>query len=52
MEMELAKACGWVGKCEGCLYCNYINLSGSADCQKKGKIRKRENCEDWVLDHR
>ena len=52
MEMELAEEMGWVGKCRGCLYCDRITPSGLATCQKKGKVRQKENCKDWVVDHR
>ena len=52
MEMELAREMGWIGKCRGCLYCNGITNFGFATCQKKGRIPEKENCPDWVVDHR
>lgn len=52
MEMEMAEEMGWVGKCRGCLYCDRIINYGLVDCQKKGKISEKENCEEWVVDHR
>lgn len=52
MEMETAKEMGTVGKCRGCLYCDNISTIGMAVCQKKGKIKEKENCKDWVIDHR
>lgn len=52
MEMELAEELGVVGKCRGCLYCDGITNFGLATCQKKGKIKEKENCEEWVVDHR
>lgn len=52
MEMELAEEMGWVGKCIGCLYCDDITSTGSVNCQKKGKIKEKENCKDWLVDHR
>ena len=52
MEMELAEEMGWVGKCRGCLYCDGITNFGLATCQKKGKIKEKENCGEWVVDHR
>lgn len=52
MEMELATEMGWVGKCRGCLYCNGITNYGLATCQKKGKVPEKNNCKDWVVDHR
>lgn len=51
MEMELAEEMGWVGKCRGCLYHDRIT-KGLVDCQKKGKTREKENCPEWVVDHR
>lgn len=52
MEMELAEEMGWVGKCIGCLYCDDITSTGSVNCQKKGRIKEKENCKDWLVDHR
>ena len=52
MEMELAEEMGWVGKCRGCLYCDHITTYGLVTCQKKGKIKEKENCPQWVVDHR
>lgn len=52
MEMEMAEEMGWIGKCRGCLYCDTITTFGLVTCQKRGKIREQENCDDWVVDHR
>lgn len=50
MEMEIAKEMGYIGKCIGCLH-----LDGDGkDEYCKGKLLKerKENCKDWVVDHR
>ena len=52
MEMEMAKEMGWIGKCRGCLYCEYMKNFGLVKCQKKGKIKEQENCKDWIVNHR
>ena len=51
MEMEMAKEMGLIGKCKGCLFCEYIKPYGLVMCQKKGKIREQDDCEEWVVDH-
>ena len=51
MEMKLAEEMGWVGKCIGCLY--FDCYDGVPSCQKKGRLEtEKENCPDWVVDHR
>lgn len=54
MEMEMAKEMGWIGKCRGCLHnLVYVDgVKGIVFCDKKGRVRERENCEDWIVDHR
>lgn len=52
MEMEMAEEMGYIGKCIGCLYCEDITTYGLVNCQKKGEVRKKDDCEDWVVDHR
>lgn len=53
MEMELAEEMGWIGKCIGCLYFDTLH-NGVSVCNKKNEILddERENCEDWLVDHR
>ena len=53
MEMELAEEMGWVGKCIGCLYFDKLP-NGALVCNKKNEVldNERENCEDWLVDHR
>lgn len=52
MEMELAEEMGTVGKCIGCHY-----FEGSDEvlyCAKKKKFldKEKENCQDWLVNHR
>ena len=52
MEMEMAEEMGTVGKCRGCLYLE-TNVNGTRYCQLKGVLTsEKENCKDWVVDHR
>ena len=52
MEMEMAEEMGWVGKCRGCFYCEYMYNFGLVNCRKKGKIHEQEDCDEWVVDMR
>ena len=53
MEMEMAKEMGWIGKCRGCLYCDWIKSFGVVKCRKLGGlIKEQEDCKEWVVDHR
>ena len=54
MEMEMAKEMGYVGKCIGCLH-NLIYIDGDRRellCEKKGIVKEKTNCKEWVVDHR
>ena len=53
MEMELAKELNRVGDCRMCLYADWIEYEGDkVKCSKKGTVKQRTNCKDWVVDHR
>ena len=53
MEMELAEEMGWIGKCKGCQYAGRRYDDNEIYCEKKGKkIGQRENCKEWVVNHR
>lgn len=52
MEMRMAEEMGTIGKCKGCLY---FGKRGDYDwCEKKKEVLKneKENCKDWIVDHR
>ena len=52
MEMELAEEMDWVGKCIGCLRCNYL-YNGLVNCDIKGILTEEQiDCPDWIVDHR
>ena len=53
MEMEMAEEMGVVGKCEGCLYFDELN-NGSLFCRQYDEVldETKENCKDWIVDHR
>jgi hypothetical protein len=52
MEMNMAEEMGHIGKCIGCLYAEKWD-SSSLFCLKKGRrVKERENCKDWLVDHR
>jgi len=52
MEMEIAREMGYIGKCIGCLYLERRLEENRIICSKKGVIRQRDNCKDWIVDHR
>ena len=53
MEMELAKELNRVGDCRMCLYADWIEYEGDkVKCSKKGNVKQRTNCKDWIVDHR
>ena len=52
MEMRMAEEMGTVGYCISCLYCEYFSTTNGVVCSKKGKTDTRDNCKDWVVDHR
>ena len=52
MEMELARELNRIGDCRMCLYCEWIQSTGKVRCSKKGIVKQRTNCKDWVVDHR
>lgn len=52
MEMEMAKEMGYIGKCIGCLYLERRLQENMIVCSKKGVTRQKEDCKDWIVDHR
>ena len=54
MEMEMAEEMGWIGKCRGCIHnTRYLdNDRKKLRCDKKGIVKEKTNCKEWVVDHR
>ena len=52
MEMRMAEEMGTIGYCISCLYCEYFSTTNGVVCSKKGKTNAKDNCKDWVVDHR
>ena len=52
MEMEMAKEMGTIGKCISCLHCDRYSKELIV-CSKKGVLEnEKNNCKDWIVDHR
>lgn len=51
MEMELAEEMGTIGRCISCIHhqgiCNSV-----VNCELNGKIKEKEDCNNWSIDIR